>query len=379
MERYYSDARMMPRRKKKKKGPSMMLIMFILAVAVVLGLIVYLAFYRDRERTIEMTETPLTPDSTYLNTGRGLLYANGGDISLYNWNSGKTTYYGRDESGSVRMSGSDAMSAVFAGGDLQIIRQNGDVTTMQFTGTIDTVALGTDHIAMLRRDSAGEESVLILSAAGQQVDQILPGDQFVVDFGFYTVGKTEMLWVELLSTLAGQPTETIRCYDLSMRAQTGAITVQNQLVEELFITGNSIFVSGTNQIIRYTHDGNKEAYRATDYGYRVLDFSNASGEAVFLLTPRGGDMHSVKLLRLAEADTASATETYLQLPGEGVAGFIMNDRLVVVSENRVFIYTMRGRLSETALLQYPVEKAVKLSDSTLLLLSNGRWYTAPVR
>ncbi|MDO4492254.1 MAG: hypothetical protein Q4C53_00040 [Clostridia bacterium] len=377
MERVYGGARMNPR-KKKKKGPSMMVIMLILTFVILLGLIVYLAFFRDRERTIVMTETPIAAEDTYLNTGRGLLYAKGGDISLYSTDTGKSVYYGHDQTGTVRMSGSGAMSAVFAGGSLQIIRANGDITTMEFTGTIDAVELGTYHIAMLRRDSAGEESVLVLSAAGEQVDQILPGEQYVVDFGFYTIGKSEMLWVEMMSVTAAQPTETIRCYDLSVRSQTGAITVQNQLVEEVYITPNSLFLSGTNQIIRYTHDGNKEAYRVTDYGYRTLDFSDAGGDAVFLLTPRGGDMHSVKLLTLKEGASADTKETYMQLPGEGVSGFIMNNRLVVVAEKRLYIFSMKGKLTETANLQYPIERAEKLSDSMLLLLSNGKWYTASV-
>ena len=281
----YRTVRAMPVRRKKKKGPSMMTWMFVAAVFIVGTLVVYLAFFRDREGTIEMTETPVAPGMTYLNTGKGLLYSNGGEINLYNWSTGNNTYFGKDEQGTVRMSGSSGMSAVFSGGNVQIIMANGDISTLEFTGTIDSVELGTRHIAMLRRDSGGGESVLLYSTAGEQIDQILPGDQYVIDFGFYTVSGTEMFWVELLNVSAGQPTETIRCYDLSQKSMTGAISVQNQLVEEMYITTSSLFVSGTNQIIRYTHDGMKEAYRVTDYGYRVLDFSDASDEAVFLLTP----------------------------------------------------------------------------------------------
>lgn len=377
MERY-APPRGTTVRRKKKKGVNTVLLFFILGMAVVLGLVVYLAFFRDREGTLPMSETPLSPGMTYLNTGKGLLYSNGGEINLFNWSSGTNQYFGKDEQGTVRMSGSSAASAVFDGGKVQIIMANDDKYLLEFTGTIDTVELGTGHIALLRRDTSGNESVLLYTIAGEQIDQILPGDQYVVDFGFYTVNGTEMFWVELLNVTAGQPTETIRCYDLTQKSMTGVISVQNQLVEELYITTSSIFVSGTNQILRYTHDGLKETYRVTDYGYRVLDFSRTDSEAVFLLTPRGGDMHSVKLLRLKEGESAETTETYLQLPSEGVAGFIMNGQLVVVSENRLYKYTMKGKLSETALFQYPVTSAEKLSNTMLLLESGGKYYTAAI-
>lgn len=365
-------------RRKKKKGMNITKVMFIVAFVIVIGLVVYLAIFRDRERTVPMIETPITPGMTYLNTGKDLLYSNGGEINLFNWASGKNTFFGKDEKGTVRMSGSSTMSAVFDGGKVQTIMANNDVSTLEFTGTIDTVKLGTKHIALLRRDNMGGESVLLYSTSGEQIDQVLPNDQYIVNFGFYTVNGTEMFWVELLNVAAGQPTETIRFYDLSQKAMVGAASVQNQLVEELYITPSSIFVSGTNQILRYTHDGLKEAYRVTDYGYKVLDFSRSDDEAVFLLTPRGGDMHSVKLLRLKEAESAGKTETYLQLPGEGVAGFIMSGQLVVVSENRLYKFSMKGKLSETALFQYPVSSAEKLSNTELLLESNGKYYTASI-
>ena len=79
------------------------------------------------------------------------------------------------------------------------------------------------------------------------------------------------------------------------------------------------------------------------------------------------------------AAEASATETYLQLPSEGVAGFLMNGSLVVVSRERMFTYTLRGKLSDTAVFELPVDNAYKLSETMLLLESNGLYYTASIK
>ena len=90
-------------------------------------------------------------------------------------------------------------------------------------------------------------------------------------------------------------------------------------------------------------------------------------------------MYAVKLLTLSEGDTPEAVETHLQLPSEGVAGYIMNGALVVVAREKLYTYSLRGSLSSTATLELPVDEAEKLSDTMLLLLSGGAYYTAKVR
>lgn len=154
-----------------------------------------------------------------------------------------------------------------------------------------------------------------------------------------------MLWVETLNVNSATPTITITTYNLAKNSTSGMMHIQNQLVDELYMTKSSVFVSCTNQIIRYTHEGNKEVYRYTVYGYETVDFSSSGDSPTFLLTPRGGDFHSVKILTLAEDADAGAVETYLQLPTEGVAAFIMGSKLVVASREKLFTYSLKGKLS----------------------------------
>ncbi len=363
-------------RKKKSRASRTLLFTVILGGGFTVVLLVYLMFFRDRERTVPMTETPITPAMTHLNTGRGLLYQTEGQIHYYDWIDQKKNYtYGMGSS-DIRMSGSQILSAVYTNDSLQIVGQDRPIS---FTGTIETVECGTTHYAVLRKNSEGSESILIMTEDGDQLDQILPGEAaYIVNFGFYQIGSSERFWVQMLATSASEPVTTIRTYDLNLKSQTGAIQIQSQLVADMYITQNSFFIGGTNQILRYTHDGNKESYRVMVYGYRILDFSTSSSSPMFLLTPRGGDMHSVKLLTVSDSDDSLTKETYLQLPSEGVAGFLMNGSLVVVSEDKMFTYTTSGRLSETAALQYPIKNAYKLSDTVLLLESEGKYYTCRV-
>lgn len=363
-----------PRRRRRRRASRTLLFTGLMLLLLAAALVVYLLFFTERERTISMTATPITAGVTKLNTGSGMLYQSNGHIYYYDW-SNQNRNYSYEMQADIRMSGSTKLSVVYTDTMLQIVGQDEPIT---FTGEILSVECGETHIAVLRRDSGGGESVLVLTSAGEQVDQLLPDDQYIVDFGFYTT-TGEMLWIQTLSATAGVPTTRITTYDLSRRASIGVMQVQDQLIDALYITENSVFAVGTNQIIRYTHDGNKEIYREMVYGYKVLDFSNASGTPTFLLAPRDGNMHAVKLLTLQEADEAGAVETHLQLPSEGVAGYIMNGALVVVAREKLFTYSLRGQLSSTATLELPVDEAIKLSDTTLLLLSNGAYYTAKVR
>ena len=363
----------MPARKKKKKKRNNTLIFSVITLGVLgIGLVIFQFIFNKQEATVSMEMTPISTESTYINTGDGLLYQTDGQIHFYHLTDNKKNYtYGMGAS-DIRMSGSEDMTVVFNKAQLQVV---GEKTPLIFTGAILEVECGEDYLAVLRQAEDGKESVLVITRSGEQISDLNFADQCIVDFGFYTA-QNEMLWVETLNVSTGMPMTTISTYDLNKQEVTGMIHVQNQLVNQIYITKNSMFVICTNQIIRYIHEGNKEIYRMTIYGYESLDFSNASGTPTFLLTPRGGDFHTVRILTLAEDSAPAPVETTLQLPTEGVSAFIMGSRLVVASREQLFTYSLKGKLTAQATFQQPIDAAIKLNDSKLLLPSNGVYYLA---
>lgn len=358
------------RRKKKKRKNSTLLFSVITLAVLGIALVIFQFIFNKQEETVSMDVTPISTASTYINTGDGILYQTDGQIHFYNLTDSKKNYtYGMGAS-NIRMSGSETMTVVFNTAQLQVV---GEKTPLTFTGEIQEVECGTNHLAVLRKAEDGQESVLVLNRDGEQIEELPFPDQCIVDFGFYTTAN-EMLWIETLNVSTGSPMTTISTYDLKKQEVTGLIHVQNQLVNDIYITSKSMFVVCTNQIIRYIHEGNKEIYRTTIYGYEPVDFSNASGTPTFLLTPRGGDFHTVRILTLVEDSAPAPVETTLQLPTEGVSTFIMGSRLVVASREQLFTYTLKGKLSATATFEQPIDSAVKLTDSKLLLSSNGMYY-----
>ena len=362
-----------PTRRKKKKKRNSTLIFSVVTLSILgIGLLIFQFIFNKQEATVSMDITPVSTTSTYINTGDGLLYQTDGQIHFYHLTDEKKNYtYGMGAS-NIRMSGSESMTVVFNESSLQVV---GEKTPLTFTGTVEEVECGTKNLAVMRQSEDGKESVNVITKDGEQVTDLNFDDQCIVDFGFYTTNN-EMLWIETLNVSAGTPMTTIQTYDLNKREVTGMIHVQNQLVNDIYITPDSMFVVCTNQIIRYIHEGNKEIYRTTIYGYEVLDFSFASGTPTFLLTTRGGDFHTVRMLTLAEDAAPSPVETTLQLPAEGVSAYIMGSRLCVASREQLFTYTIKGKLSATATFQQPIDAAVKLTDNKLLLSSNGMYYLA---
>lgn len=365
-------------KKKRKPGAyrrtrSRTLLFSLVILALAGGAVaLYTVLFANRQETVAMTDTSIPAASTYVNTGDGLLYQSEGKIHFYHLTDARKNYTYGIADAAVRMAGSSSITVVYNDTSLQILGRD---TPLTFSGTIEEVQCGKGYLAVLV-SANGVESVSILTADGVKAGELTADDQYIVDFGFYQTSD-EMLWLETLNIAAGSPTTTIMTYDIAKKMTTGRMQVQNQLLDELYITSDSLFAAGTNQIIRYTHD-NKEVYRQMVYGYRVIDYTDA-GTPTFLMTPRGGDMHSVKLITLNESDTSGLVETYLQLPTEGVAAFLMNGKLVVVSRENVFTYTLKGKLSATAVLELPADSAVKLSESVLLLASGGVYYSAKIQ
>jgi hypothetical protein len=362
-----------PTRRKKKKKRNNTLIFSVVTLGILgIGLVIFQFIFNKQEATVSMNITPISTTSTYISTGDGLLYQTDGQIHFYHLTDNKKNYtYGMGAS-NIRMSGSESMTVVFNESQLQVV---GEKTPLTFTGVVEEVECGTKHLAVLRKAEDGTESVIVVNKSGEQIADLPFADQCIVDFGFYTTAN-EMLWIETLNVSTGMPMTTISTYDLNKQEVTGLIHVQNQLVNDIYITPSSMFVVCTNQIIRYIHEGNKEIYRTMIYGYEVLDFSFASGTPTFLLTTRGGDFHTVRILTLAEEDAPAPVETTLQLPAEGVSAFIMGSRLSVASREQLFTYTTKGKLSATATFEQPIDAAIKLTDAKLLLSSNGMYYLA---
>jgi hypothetical protein len=367
------------RKRRTAKGKRRMilrlLLVFGLLAVVVAGVVaVVLMLHKSTVSEAPLTEMRFTNADKRCFTGAGFLYIQNGTLYYDDLYNEKNDYYAPVTGEGVTLCGSSTLHALYNSAALKIV---GASYPVEFTGQLLYVDCGAQYVAALRTDVSGAETVQVFDKTGAQKDQIESGGQFIEDFGFYTAGS-EYLYVLTLSLDSGTPLSTVAVYDMTHAATSGVMQVQNQLIEDIYFTANGIFAVGTNQIIRYSLTGNPESYRETVYGWDVMDFENASSP-MFLLRPRSSQKPgTVKLLTLKDADVAGTAQRLLQLPAGTVGAFVMDGKLVAVTEHGFSVYGSDGKIASERSVAVSVEEAKKLDSTTLLLRSGDKFYTVKV-
>ena len=270
------------------------------------------------------------------------------------------------------------MTAAYVGSSLQL--RNFDTLTLN--GTIRGVACGEGHCAALRtNDISGLDSIVVFNASAEAVGNPIDfSESKVVNFGFETKYGREMLWVICVNTQASLPVTTVRLYDYNNGGTMSYYpSFYEQSIERVYFTEDSVFLVGTEDIIRYSMDSSRERYRVGIYGKEVMDVSASGGTVRFLLKPRGSsNQHTLYTLALAEADAPNTTMLTVYVGENIVNAFLQASGIRIVTRTRMISYTFSGKNSPSAdiILSYPADDALKLDESSFLLVSGDDCYIA---
>ena len=363
----------------KPKINFLRLILFALVAIVLFGGIfaVFYLMFRQRDASLSYERLSIDADMDYDVSGGYLTYASSTDLVQVNINDTKKSTITHLDSGSIDGFGvSSTMTAAYAGSNLQLR----NFKTLTLNGTIRGVACGESHCAALRtNDINGLDSIVVFNASAQAVGNPIDfAESKVVNFGFETGYDRELLWVICVNTQASLPVTTVRLYDYN---NSGAMSYYpsfyEQSIERVYFTENSVFLVGTEDIIRYNMDSSRERYRVGIYGKEVMDVSVNNGTVRFLLKPRGSsNQHTLYTLALAEADAPNTTMLTVYGGENIVNAFLQSNGIRIVTRTRMISYTYSGKNTPSAdiLLDYPADMALKLNDSSFLLVSGDDCY-----
>ena len=202
----------------------------------------------------------------------------------------------------------------------------------------------------------------------------------VINFGFETGYSRELLWVICVNTQASLPVTTVRLYDYNNGGSMSYFpSFYEQSIERVYFTEDSVFLVGTEDIIRYNMDSSRERYRVGIFGKDVMDVTSRDGTVRFLLKPRGsGEQHTLYTLSLAEADEPNTTMLTMYVGENIVNAFLQNNGIRVLTRTRMISYTYGGKNTPSAdiILEYPADTALKLDDALFLLVSGDDCYIA---
>ena len=363
----------------KPKINFLRLILFALVAIVLFGGIfaVFYLMFRQRDASLSYERLSIDADMDYDVSGGYLTYASSTDLVQVNINDTKKSTITHLDSGSIDGFGvSSTMTAAYAGSNLQLR----NFKTLTLNGTIRGVACGESHCAAQRtNDINGLDSIVVFNASAQAVGNPIDfAESKVVNFGFETGYDRELLWVICVNTQASLPVTTVRLYDYN---NSGAMSYYpsfyEQSIERVYFTENSVFLVGTEDIIRYNMDSSRERYRVGIYGKEVMDIAVSNGTVRFLLKPRGAsNEHVLYTLALAEADAPNTTMLTVYVGENIVNAFLQSNGIRIVTRTRMISYTYSGKNTPSAdiLLDYPADMALKLNDSSFLLVSGGDCY-----
>ena len=321
---------------------------------------------RDRGTFGTLSELPFTADDPWVYTGNGFYYISGDQLCYYDLANPENASTLTLSTTDVSLVSSESITAIYGGAAVHII---GASEMIDAGGQVLSVACGTQHIAVMRQAADESVSLLVYDAAGTLVDSIDSTDALLMNYGFCKAGDADMLWTLSLATSGSIPVSTITTYTYGSAgaSMSGVITLQSQLVESVSFTGNSLFVIGTNHLLRYDKAITSEAYRLLVYGYRPLDSTSGGTKPLFLFAARDAQtLSSVRLISVSEAELADATARTVALPQGTHSCFVIGGRFMAVTNDTVYTYSASGTLQSETALEVPCDEAVKLSDSRIL-------------
>ena len=349
--------------------------------AVLLGLIALagiavLAFFIFRSCGVKLVtrSLPLYASSEISGTGDGILAVRGGMLEFISYKD-EDRNFSKPLSGTpTGIVGTSGIKAVWSPDAIQIVDAPFDIAP---EGEVRAVRCGSEHAAVCTRRPNGCEDISVYNSTGQLIYTLSYDAGRLMNFGFSEAsGRT--LWTMELDTDSGTPRTTVTTFDLGRMSSTGVITVSGQLIEDIFFTDSSVFLIGTESLIRYSASANREIYRVQLYGYRVADRSLSGETPVLLLVPRGTESlagaTTLKLLTVSQKDVAEESSFTLTLPAGAIDCHLVNGQIAVTGGNAVTLYSVKGKPEESCALPEGLTLASrKLDEHHILLERSGEF------
>ena len=148
------------------------------------------------------------------------------------------------EADNVKLVGTDKIKVIYNSSSIQIIGTRFD---NMLNGELKKIVCGDKYVAVYLKNENGTHSLRAFNSSGTQCWQRDFSTTCITDFGFES-SVSPVLWMSELSTVGNSFSTSISLYDLSRESVIGIISVQQQIVKNVFITKKSIFAFCTDYL-----------------------------------------------------------------------------------------------------------------------------------
>lgn len=349
-----------PSRRKKRRRMTSLIILIAIIAAVVAGVFFLLYNFTDFQLfkpLLKETETPL-PQTAQANEN-GILYTEDEILYLKDLKGG-AVWDLKLETADTKFTASPSLICTYAQANLQALSYTKEqLFSASAASEILEARCGKSTVAVLT--GAPDEATgktfyyLTLFNAKGQAGQVEFKTRQVIDFGF--TGDSDTLWSLSLDSSNVTPVSYITTYK-SDGSPVGSIENNTQIVERVYLTADTIYASGTNNLFSYNFFGEKQ-HEALIYGWKPETASVAQTGFEIAYIPRGGSA-SIESAKLFSKDLS---ETVMYLPQGTLGVAVTQDRFYAYTPNAVMTYQLSGELEKTTKLEYTLTGAKQLSDT----------------
>lgn len=268
--------------------------------------------------------------------------------------------------------GSSGVNVVFNEKAMNIV---GSRDAIEFEGEIGKVECGGDFVAVYEKSDTTKGVLHAFNSLGNEIMTLDFSTSVLTDFGFESK-SAPVLWTVELVTAGDCVSSSVTTYDLSRGSVTGVMTVQGQLVKNIFFTESSVFVFCTREMIRFDRKTNKEVYSLLSYGYDCDDngFSvGKSGVCCFALQPESESSMHIKFLKVKEKEVPSESSLTIYAPDDMLVCASIDGSLIIINANSVEKYGATGDREQVTEFDHQIERVIFLENGNFVVFGNGEF------
>ena len=309
---------------------------------------------------------PFSADDSFAYTGSGFLYTRDKALNYLDITDESKSFSVELDNSGVGIAGSDGIKVVCSATSLQVV---GTPYEHSFEGVIKKIVCGGKYVGAYIENADNTHSLAVYNSAGDLRHTSDLGASVLLDFGFEGGSSSAMYMAELVTTGTAVST-TVTTLDLARESITGVMNVPGEIAKKVILSSKSVFVFGTDSLIRFDRSTNTEAYRLLCRGYECLDSSLSGGSLMLLLERNGDGSAPLRVLSVKEADAADDSVLELAEDSGASSCFLMRGKVVLINNSSIVIRSMKGDITASIPLASEASSAQKLDESSLLLISS---------
>ena len=168
------------------------------------------------------------------------------------------------------------------------------------------------------------------------------------------------------------PVSRISTYRPETQAMTGINDLKDQLVSQVYITGDEIYAMGTSYLT--TFKALRQSQKRLVYGWAVEDICT-KGDPAFIYV-RSAEMDGT--LSVARIIRASGNEIKINLPPGVFSILHTGDKIYCFASDRIFVYTVEGKYQRTHELPFQIDGVKEAVDGYAFLTVGDAVYLLPL-